>query len=127
MSSEEQEPLLDGRHKKPNPLPKTQLATVYAIKLTLPIALTQVLPYFNVLIEKLAASEGADTGYYSGAAVGHGDFLNFYTFIEPIKSSIHCSMARSLSACSFGGGFQVNSPFTTSTSSDLCGLLFIRR
>ena len=79
MSSEEQEPLLDGRHKKPHPLPKTQLATVYAIKLTLPIALTQVLPYFNVLIEKLAASEGADTGYYSGAAVGRRGLLSLHT------------------------------------------------
>ena len=69
MSSDEQQPLLDGQHRKPTPLPKGQLGTVYAIKLTLPIALTQVLPYFNVLVEKLAASEGADTGYYSGVTV----------------------------------------------------------
>ena len=69
MPFDEQQPLLDGSRKKRTPLPKTQLAVVYAIKLTLPIAYTQVLPYFNVFIEKLAASEGADTGYYSGLAV----------------------------------------------------------
>ena len=69
MSSQELQPLLYDGPKKPTPLPKAQLATIYAIKLTLPIALTQVLPYFNVLIEKLAVSRGADTGYYSGLAV----------------------------------------------------------
>ncbi|KAH9895113.1 MFS general substrate transporter [Cubamyces lactineus] len=53
---------------EPNPLPKVQMAVIYAIKLTLPIALTQSIPYYNVLIEKLAASEGAETGYYSGLA-----------------------------------------------------------
>ncbi|KAI0374170.1 MFS general substrate transporter [Pilatotrama ljubarskyi] len=53
---------------KPNPLPKAQLAVIYAIKLTLPIAHTQSMPYYNFLIEKLAASEGAETGYYSGVA-----------------------------------------------------------
>ncbi|KAI0355607.1 MFS general substrate transporter [Trametes cingulata] len=53
---------------KPNPLPKAQLAVIYAIKLTLPIANTQSMPYYNFLIEKLAASEGAETGYYSGLA-----------------------------------------------------------
>lgn len=68
-STDEAAPLLAKRRIHPNPLPKTQLAIVYAIKLTLPIALTQTLPYYNVLIEKLASSEGADTGYYSGLAV----------------------------------------------------------
>ncbi|KAI0779428.1 MFS general substrate transporter [Fomes fomentarius] len=65
---DESEPLLVKRRVKPNPLPKLQLAIIYAIKLTLPIASTQMLPYYNVLIGKLAASEGADTGYYSGLA-----------------------------------------------------------
>ncbi|RPD57572.1 MFS general substrate transporter [Lentinus tigrinus ALCF2SS1-7] len=64
----ETEPLLPKEKVKPNPLPKAQLAVIYAIKLTLPIAYTQALPYYNVLIGKLAASEGADTGYYSGVA-----------------------------------------------------------
>ncbi|KAI0744127.1 MFS general substrate transporter [Daedaleopsis nitida] len=67
-SPDEAAPLLAKQRTRPNPLPKTQLAIVYAIKLTLPIALTQSLPYYNVLIEKLASSEGADTGYYSGLA-----------------------------------------------------------
>ncbi|KAI0332370.1 MFS general substrate transporter [Cubamyces sp. BRFM 1775] len=58
------------RKAKPTPLPKIQLAVIYAIKLTLPIALSQSIPYYNVLIEKLAASEGAVTGYYSGLANG---------------------------------------------------------
>lgn len=62
-------PLLGKPRNRPNPLPKLQLAVIYAIKLTLPIATTQALPYYNVFIEKLAASEGADTGYYSGLAV----------------------------------------------------------
>ncbi|EIW63486.1 MFS general substrate transporter [Trametes versicolor FP-101664 SS1] len=53
---------------RPTPLPKAQLAIIYAIKLTLPIANTQTMPYYNILIEKLAASEGAETGYYSGLA-----------------------------------------------------------
>ncbi|KAH9942402.1 major facilitator superfamily domain-containing protein [Epithele typhae] len=68
MSSDEQQPLLDTPRKPRTPLPKAQLAVVYAIKITLPIAQTQVLPYFNVFIQNLAASEGADTGYYSGLA-----------------------------------------------------------
>ena len=67
--STERSPLLGAVHRKPTPLPKLKLATIYAIKLSFPIALTQVLPYYNVLVEKLAESEGADTGYYSGLAV----------------------------------------------------------
>ncbi len=66
---DESEHLLAKRKVKPNPLPKLQLAIIYAIKLALPIASTQILPYYNVLVGKLAASEGADTGYYSGLAV----------------------------------------------------------
>ncbi|KAI0687446.1 major facilitator superfamily domain-containing protein [Cerioporus squamosus] len=66
-SHHETEPLVAKKAKaKPNPLPKFQLAVIYAIKLTLPIAHTQSMPYYNVLVGKLAASEGADTGYYSG-------------------------------------------------------------
>ncbi|KAJ8489468.1 hypothetical protein ONZ51_g2904 [Trametes cubensis] len=64
----EPEPLVPKKKMEPNPLPKVQMAVIYAIKLTLPIALTQSIPYYIVLIEKLAASEGAETGYYSGLA-----------------------------------------------------------
>ncbi|KAI0675155.1 MFS general substrate transporter [Trametes maxima] len=66
--ADEPEPLVAKQHAKPNPLPVFQLAVIYAIKLTLPITSTQSIPYFNLLIEKLAASEGAETGYYSGIA-----------------------------------------------------------
>ena len=69
-TSDELQSLLRKREVLSNPLPKLQLAVIYAIKLTLPIALTQVLPYYNVFMEKLAASVGADTGYYSGVTVG---------------------------------------------------------
>ena len=65
----EQAPLLGKRTAAPNPLPKLQLAVIYAIKLTLPIALTQAMPYYNVFIGRLASSVGANTGYYSGLAV----------------------------------------------------------
>lgn len=68
-TSDETVPLLAKHRNQPNPLPRLQLAVIYAIKLTLPIATTQALPYYNVFIEKLASSEGADTGYYSGLAV----------------------------------------------------------
>ncbi|KAI1795645.1 MFS general substrate transporter [Ganoderma leucocontextum] len=67
-TSDETVPLLAKHRNQPSPLPKLQLAVIYAIKLTLPIATTQALPYYNVFMEKLAASEGADTGYYSGLA-----------------------------------------------------------
>ncbi|CDO75650.1 hypothetical protein BN946_scf184941.g3 [Trametes cinnabarina] len=67
-STDETSPLIAKQKQRANPLPKAQLAVIYAIKLTLPIALTQSIPYYNVLIERLAASEGAETGYYSGLA-----------------------------------------------------------
>ncbi|KAI8972234.1 major facilitator superfamily domain-containing protein [Trametes punicea] len=53
---------------KPNPLPKAQMAVIYAIKLTLPIALTQSIPYYNEFIASLLSSDGAEIGYYSGLA-----------------------------------------------------------
>ncbi|KAI0916406.1 hypothetical protein AcV5_006893 [Taiwanofungus camphoratus] len=63
----ETDPLLHGRTRmRPNPLPKVQLGAVYAIKVVIPIASTQILPYLNVLVAELASSEGAETGYYSG-------------------------------------------------------------
>ncbi|GBE80717.1 predicted protein [Sparassis crispa] len=64
----ETDPLLvrSPQASRPTPLPKVQLGAVYAIKLILPIAQTQVLPYLNVLVQGLAKSDGAKTGYYSG-------------------------------------------------------------
>ena len=75
-----------ARKTEPTPLPKIQLAVIYAIKLTLPIALSQSIPYYNVLIEKLAASEGAVTGYYSGLAVSTNSSL----------ALVHCGNADAL-------------------------------
>ena len=54
---------------KPNPLPKLQIAVIYAIRLTFTIARAQSLPYYNAFLAKIAASAGADTGYYSGLVV----------------------------------------------------------
>ncbi|KAH9858823.1 MFS general substrate transporter [Lenzites betulinus] len=67
-TTDEAESLIPKHKAKPTPLPIGQLAVIYAVKLTLPIASTQTMPYYNLLIEKLAASEGAETGYYSGLA-----------------------------------------------------------
>lgn len=73
-SSDSQEPLLSREHRRyvapqPNPLPKLQLAIVFFIKLVIPIAGTQTLPYINVFIADLAKASGAQTGYYSGLVV----------------------------------------------------------
>ncbi|PCH36125.1 MFS general substrate transporter [Wolfiporia cocos MD-104 SS10] len=48
------------------PLPKVQLGVVYAIKLVVPIAGTQLMPYINVLVGDLASADGAEVGYYTG-------------------------------------------------------------
>lgn len=74
-SNSDSEPLLSQEHRRhvppqPNPLPKLQLAVVFFIKLVIPIAGTQTLPYINVLVADLAKASGAQTGYYSGLVVG---------------------------------------------------------
>lgn len=97
-------PLLPKEKPKTNPLPKAQLAVIYAIKLSVPIAMTQLSPYFNLLIEKLAASDGAETGYYSGLSVGilkRVISCNLRSTIRHLVSS-PCSIRRSLSACLSG-------------------------
>jgi MFS family permease len=50
----------------PTPLPTVQLAAVYAIKLIIPIASFQHLPYINQWIDDLHLSGQRSTGYYSG-------------------------------------------------------------
>ncbi|KAI0769762.1 major facilitator superfamily domain-containing protein [Trametes elegans] len=70
-TTDESDPLLhapEPRKPQPNPLPVAQIAVIYTVKLTLPVANNQSIPYYHVLIERLAASEGAETGYYSGLA-----------------------------------------------------------
>lgn len=73
-SSSDSDPLLPPEHhhrvpQRPNPLPKLQLAVVYFIKLMIPVAATQNLPYINVFVADLAKAAGAKTGYYSGLVV----------------------------------------------------------
>ncbi len=74
----EQEPLLppstNAAQVKPKSLPKLQLAAVYTIKLLVPVASTQVMPYFNLMIQELLERSGIEhgnenVGYYSGLVV----------------------------------------------------------
>lgn len=59
-------PLLGASRPPPNPLPKAQLVVVYTIKLIIPLASGQILPYVNQMIEDLHLSGTRSTGYYSG-------------------------------------------------------------
>lgn len=59
-------PLLGTLRPPQNPLPKAQLAAVYTIKLLLPVAIFQIYPYMNQMIEDLHLSSARSTGYYSG-------------------------------------------------------------
>ncbi|TFK53089.1 MFS general substrate transporter [Heliocybe sulcata] len=63
------------------PLPKLQLATVFAIKVLIPISSTQILPYVNEMMEKFGLSKGAGAGYYSGlvtSSFGIAQLLSMY-------------------------------------------------
>lgn len=98
-STSDSDPLLPPEHPhrvppRPNPLPKLQLAVVYFIKLIIPIAATQNLPYINVFVADLAKAAGAKTGYYSGLVVSS-------TFSKTLchglnKSSGKCKICRAL-------------------------------
>lgn len=48
-------------------LPKVQLATVFAIKVLVPVALTQFLPYVNDMVDIILGTH--DAGYYTGIVV----------------------------------------------------------
>lgn len=79
----ESEPLIGGaapsrRPPRPNPLPKLQLAAIFAVKIIIPVSSTQVMPYSNVMIAELAASEGAATGYYGGIMVRFQSDISFH-------------------------------------------------
>ncbi|CAL1711968.1 unnamed protein product [Somion occarium] len=52
--------------KARTPLPKAQLATVFFIKLLLPVASTQIAPYLNLMMETFPGSSKEKVGYYSG-------------------------------------------------------------
>ncbi|KAJ3487521.1 hypothetical protein NLI96_g3470 [Meripilus lineatus] len=72
QDADEQSPLLGQPPRaKQTPLPKLQLAAIYAIKLLVPIAGTQILPYLNLMIQELLEKSGTESnkdrvGYYSG-------------------------------------------------------------
>lgn len=75
QDADEQSPLLGQPPRaKQTPLPKLQLAAIYAIKLLVPIAGTQILPYLNLMIQELLEKSGTESnkdrvGYYSGLVV----------------------------------------------------------
>lgn len=64
-----------------NPLPRAQLAIIYGIKLVVPIANTQVMPYVNKMVASMDLPGGRSVGYYSGLlSMGHtaGQFLTIF-------------------------------------------------
>ncbi|KZT22272.1 MFS general substrate transporter [Neolentinus lepideus HHB14362 ss-1] len=68
-------------HPHITPLPKLQLATLFAIKTLIPLSATQVMPYINEMVEKFGLSTGADAGYYSGlvgSSFGIAQLLSMY-------------------------------------------------
>ncbi|KZT10758.1 MFS general substrate transporter, partial [Laetiporus sulphureus 93-53] len=73
--------LLESARKatRPSPLPKLQLAVVYAVKLMIPLATTQSMPYINLLVAELVGSDDADTGYYSGLVGSAGSIAHILT------------------------------------------------
>ena len=71
----------DTQRTATNPLPRAQLATIYGIKLVVPIASTQVLPYVNKMVASMDLPGGRSVGYYSGLlAAAHtiGQFLTIF-------------------------------------------------
>ena len=62
------------------PLPRVQLATIYTIKLVLPVSATQFLPYVNKMVAELIPA-GASVGHYSGLlslSSSSGHFLSIF-------------------------------------------------
>lgn len=64
-----------------NPLPRAQLATIYGIKLVVPISGTQSMPYVNRMVAAMDLPGNRSVGYYSGLLVtAHtvGQFLTIF-------------------------------------------------
>ena len=84
VAADESAPLLEQPHsgrREGTPLPRAQLAAVYVIKLTIPVASTQVQPYLNKMIFELDLPPGRPVGYYSGLiglAINAGQFLTVF-------------------------------------------------
>lgn len=89
----EQQPLLPTRPApvRTNPLPKLQLAAIYSVKLLVPIASTQIMPYVNLMIQELLENSGIESGkervgYYSGLVVWLCVFFE-YSMIQLVQLS----------------------------------------
>lgn len=75
------EDVLDSKAATVNPLPRGQLAIIYGIKLVVPIASTQVMPYVNKMVAAMDLPSDRTVGYYSGLLVtAHtaGQFLTIF-------------------------------------------------
>jgi hypothetical protein len=72
------DPLLDNpaRHgRSRTPLPKLQLASLFLIKLVVPVASTQITPYVNDLVQRFRFTDNpARIGLYSGILVSLFEF-----------------------------------------------------
>lgn len=54
------------------PLPAAQLTTLCLLRLSDPIAFTQIFPYVNEMMERFGvATDPSQTGFYSGLVVSH--------------------------------------------------------
>ncbi|KAG8951285.1 hypothetical protein FRC04_006524 [Tulasnella sp. 424] len=63
-SDAESQPIL--QQPSNTPLPKTQFAVVFFLKLAVPIASTQIFPYINAMIEEMHIAPSNQVGFYSG-------------------------------------------------------------
>lgn len=71
------------RETRVTPLPRTQLATIYAIKLIVPVAGTQILPYVNKMVAGFDLPSERSVGYYTGLlSFAHtaGQILTIYAW-----------------------------------------------
>ena len=65
------------------PLPRAQFVTICAIKLMVPVAHTQVLPYVSKMIAGFDLPDARSVGYYTGLlafASTAGQFLTIYAW-----------------------------------------------
>ena len=69
VSDAEQRISSDETELHRTPLPKAQLASVFLIKLLLPVASIQTAPYINLKLESLPGISEERMGYYSGIVV----------------------------------------------------------
>lgn len=77
----ERRSLLQGsrvdQHGVITPLPKSQLAVIFAIKLAIPLGTQQILPYVNELLADQLGKPSKEIGYYTGIIFTAGTLLQF--------------------------------------------------